>query len=133
MSDNLVAVREIYEAFGRGDVPSILSRLSEAVDWEYGSSTDEVPWLQRRQGRYGVAGFFSSLGAVELRRFEPKTLLDGGSVVVALLDVEFRVKSTGRSVAEEDQVHIWHFDDQGRVSRFRHRVDTQKQALACRG
>jgi hypothetical protein len=32
---------------------------------------------------------------------------------------------------EEDEVHIWHFDEQGRVVRFRHRLDTllHKEAL----
>ena len=34
MSNNLNAVQAIYEAFGKGDIPSILERLSEAVRWE---------------------------------------------------------------------------------------------------
>lgn len=29
-------VRQIYAAFGRGDVPAILACLAEDVDWEYG-------------------------------------------------------------------------------------------------
>jgi len=130
---NLQTTQEIYEAFGRGDVPAILSKLSETVDWEYGATSSEVPWLQHRQGRDGAAAFFSSLGAIQIRRFTPKAFLDGGNVVVVLVDIEFTVTATGKRVVEEDEVHIWHFDDQGEVARFRHRVDTQQHALAYRG
>lgn len=129
---NLRTIQEIYEAFERGDVAAILPRLSDTVDWEYGAGPSEVPWLQRRRGRDGAAAFFSSLAAIQLQRFTPKTFLEGGHVVVVLLDVEFVVTATGKRVVEEDQVHIWYFDDNGEVARFRHRVDTQQQALACR-
>jgi ketosteroid isomerase-like protein len=130
---NLQATQEIYEAFGRGDVPAILSKLSEAVDWEYGASSSNVPWLQRRQGRDGAAAFFSSLGEIQIQKFTPKAFLDGGGLVVVLVDIEFTVKVTGKRVVAEDKVHIWHFDHQGKVARFRHRVDTQQHVLAYRG
>ena len=129
---NLPTVQAVYEAFGRGDVPTILSRLAESVEWEYGATSLEVPWLQARTGREGAAGFFSTLAALDFKKFTPKTFLEGPGVVVVLLDVEFTVRATGKSVAEEDQAHIWSFDEQGRITRFRHRVDTQKHALACR-
>ena len=114
-------------------MPAILLKLSEAVDWEYGASSNEMPWLQRRQGREGAAAFFSSLAAIQLQRFAPKLFLDGGKVVVVLVDIEFTVTATAKRVVEEDEVHIWHFDDQGKVARFRHRADTQQHALAYRG
>jgi len=127
---NLPTVQAIYEAFGRGDVPAILSRLANTVEWEYGATSVEVPWLQARRGREGAAAFFASLAALDFKKFTPKTFLEGPGVVVVLLDVEFVVKATGKIVAEEDQVHLWNFNEQGEISRFRHRVDTQKHALA---
>ncbi len=130
---NLQTTREIYEAFGVGDVPAILSKLSEDVDWEYASTSDEVPWLRRRYGRDGAAAFFQSLTAIEIHSFSPKALLDGGDVVVVLVDIEFTVKATGKRVVEEDEVHIWRFNSVGKVSRFRHCADTQQHALAYRG
>jgi hypothetical protein len=130
---NLQTTREIYEAFSRGDVPAILLNLSEDVEWEYGATSTEVPWLQRRQGRDGAGAFFSSLTAIDIQRFTPKEFLDGGKVVVVLVDIEFTVRATGKRVAEVDEVHIWHFNDRGQVTRFRHRVDTQQHALAYHG
>lgn len=130
---HLRTAQEIYEAFGRGDLPAILSKLSESVDWEYGATPSEVPWLQHRQGREGAAAFFASLAGMEIKKFVPKTFLEGKNVVVALIDIEFVVKATGKRVVEEDETHIWYFNDQGQVVRFRHRVDTLQHALACRG
>ena len=35
--------QQIYQAFGRGDVPAILERLADNVEWEYGlNSTDHA-------------------------------------------------------------------------------------------
>ncbi|MFL6203479.1 MAG: nuclear transport factor 2 family protein [Thermoanaerobaculia bacterium] len=74
-------VQEIYAAFGRGDVPAILERLAPDVEWEYGASPTEVPWLQPRQGRAGAAEFFASLANLEFHRFEPKMILEEGATV----------------------------------------------------
>lgn len=130
---NLAAVQGIYAAFGRRDVPAILDYLADDVVWEYGLTSTDVPWLQPRRGRHAVAGFFESLGGVDFARLEATTFLESGSTVVVLLQLEATVKATGRPVVEEDEVHIWHFDDAGRVARFRHRVDTLQHQLACQG
>jgi uncharacterized protein len=127
---NVATVQGMCEAFGRGDIPAILSHLAETIEWEYGMSNAGVPWLQPRSGRAEVPGFFESLGAFELQKFQPKTFLESGNIVVALIDVALVVKATGRTVAEEDEVHIWHFDSEGLVIRFCHKVDTYQHWLA---
>jgi ketosteroid isomerase-like protein len=130
---NLATVQGIYAAFGRGDVPDILAALADDVEWEYGVNSTDVPWLQPRRGRDGAAGFFESLGAMDIRRFEVSGLFEAGSTVVALVQIEFTVKATGRSVVEEDELHVWGFDSAGKVARFRHRADTHQQYLAFHG
>jgi uncharacterized protein len=130
---NLPTVHAMYEAFGHGDVPAILERLAKDVEWEYGSATTTVPWLQPRRGRAGAEAFFASLAEIDMHQFEPKNFLEDGSVVVVLFDFEATVKATGRRVREVDEVHIWHFDDRGQVVRFGHRVDTLQQELAYVG
>lgn len=130
---NLDTVRQIYAAFGSGDVPTILGHLHEAVEWEYGVNSTDVPWLQPRRGREGAGGFFVSLGEIDIHRFAVKNLLEGEGVVVALIDIEFTVKATGKKVVEEDEVHVWHFNSDGKATRFRHRADTLLQQRAWSG
>ena len=126
-------VQHIYSAFQRGDLAAILGCLAEDVEWEYGIQTPGVPWLAHRRGRHEVPGFFESMAAFDLQRFEPKTLLEQDGGVVALIDVELTVKATGRRLVEEDEIHIWRFDSQGKVKRFAHKVDTHQHWLACGG
>jgi ketosteroid isomerase-like protein len=126
---NVQTVQEIYAAFGRGDVPAILSMLADAVEWDSDSAGD-VPFAVPRRGRDAVGGFFEALGAAEFTKFEPTAMLESGNTVVALLDVDFTVKATGKQVKQLDEVHIWRFGPDGKVVSFRHRVDTHAQYLA---
>ena len=123
-------VQSIYEAFGRGDVPTILGFLADNVEWDYGVTSTNVPWLQPLRGRAEVPRFFQSLADLEIQKFVVKHLLESGDLVVALLDLEGTVRSTKRPIVEEDEVHIWHFDGKGKVSRFRHRADTFQHWVA---
>lgn len=129
--DNLQVVKDIYAAFGRGDVPAILNHLHPEVEWEYGG-TSSVPWLEPRRGREGAGQFFVALGGLELQAFTPKTFLEADGLVVVLCEVKAVVKATGRAFVEEDEVHLWRFNSSGLVTRFRHRADTELQARACR-
>jgi ketosteroid isomerase-like protein len=129
---NVATVQDIYDAFGKGDVPRILGHISENVVWEYGAGASDVPWLQPRAGKKGAAAFLSSLTDLQFERFQPKTFLESNGLVVVLLDVEATVGSTGLRISEEDQVHLWHFGRDGRVERFRHRIDTLQHQRACK-
>ncbi|MGE3579639.1 MAG: nuclear transport factor 2 family protein [Vicinamibacterales bacterium] len=117
-------VHQIYAAFGRGDVPFIVSCLDEHVDWDYGMVDAGVPWLQHRHGHAGALAFFESLAGVDITEFIPRAIVGEGQLVVALIDLKGVVKATGRRVAEEHEVHLWHFNEAGKVVRFCHKVDT---------
>ena len=126
-------VQHIYAAFGRGDVAAILDCLADDVEWEYGGSTSPVPWLQPLRGRQQVPRFFDTLATqVEFHSFVPKQCLGDGRLVVGLVDLDATVRATGKRVVEVDEVHLFHFDERGRVARFRHRADTWLQAMALR-
>lgn len=123
--NNVERVEQIYAAFGRGAIPEILEQLAEDVEWEYGSNGAPVPWMQPRKGRAAVTGFFQVLAEqVEITEFSPKAILGQGDMVVGVIDVRAKVKATGRVVPEPDEVHIWYFNQQGQVRKFRHRADT---------
>jgi ketosteroid isomerase-like protein len=132
---NLQTVQNIYAAFGRGDVPAILEAMAPDVEWEYGGGSHEVPWLEPRRGREGAGAFFRVVAdMLDIRAFAVTNIIEGsGGVVLALIDIEAIVKPSGKRFSEIDEVHIWRFDAQGRVAKFRHRADTHMQTLAYRG
>lgn len=130
---NKQTILEIYDAFGRGDVPAILEKLSDQVEWDYSGDSDEVPWLIHRRGKEDVLNFFEAVGELEFNELKPKEFLEGEDLVVVLLDIDAVYQKTGKGFAETDAVHLWRFDRDGRVSGFRHGVDTYRHHLAYRG
>jgi len=66
---NTETVKVIYEAFGRGDVATILDKLDDAVEWESAVPVADVPWLQARRGKASIAGFFQSMAPLQITRF----------------------------------------------------------------
>ena len=134
MSPHLPTVQDIYAAFGRGDVPAILAHVSPEVDWEYGPRSMQAPWLRRGRGVEGAVAFFQAVGQhLDIQRFVVKELFASEQTVLALVDIEFVVRGTGMRVQEEDEVHVWRFDEQGKIIRFRHVVDSVQHEAAARG
>jgi ketosteroid isomerase-like protein len=84
-ASNAETVQEIYEAFGHGDVTTILDKLDDAVEWETTVPVPEVPWLLARHGKTNIVGFFQSLAPLKITRFEPHMIFDGGDKVFVLI------------------------------------------------
>jgi ketosteroid isomerase-like protein len=128
---NVETMQQVYEAFGRGDVPAILERLAEDVRWEQSpvantAQTADIPYMRARSGREAVAGFFSDLmGDVEMTVFEPHTFLEGDGCIAVLIRFELTVRSTGKRVQDEE-IHFVEFGPTGEITSFRHFLDTAK-------
>jgi hypothetical protein len=134
-TDNAATVSDVYAAFGRGDVPAVLDRLADGVAWDDWSDNFAqragVPHMTPRQGKAQVAEFFGLLGSYTVLEFAVLDIIGGGRQVVAEARVSFALPDGGRFTDEE--LHLWTFDDEGRVERFRHYVDTAKHIAATRG
>jgi hypothetical protein len=126
-------VQEIYAAFGRGDVGAILERLADDVEWETWldnhAQRADVPWLRPQRGRDGAAAFFAAIAGWEIRDFQVLRLLASDDAVVAEIRID-AVTETGAPVRDEE-LHLWSFGHDGRVTHFRHYVDTAKHIAAA--
>jgi ketosteroid isomerase-like protein len=122
-------VQTVYEAFGRGDVPTILDQLADDVEWDLDAPSYGVPIYEPGTGKGHVQRFFESLQDLDFARFEPTNFLTGGNQVAVTIHVEATVKATGRSV-KALEVHLWTFGDDGKVSRFFHVIDRHAFVLA---
>jgi uncharacterized protein len=117
--DNLSIVHAMYAAFGRGDVPTLLNGMDDAIEWQavIGAGS-HVPTTGMRRGKPAVAEFFQTLGqAVAFNRFEPREFIAQGAQVVALGEYEGRAISTGRVYVAEWAM-VFTFKD-GKLVRFR--------------
>lgn len=132
MTDHTAVVAEIYQAFRRGDVPAILDRLADDVQWEHWTSWTPhaagVSWLQPRSGKAGALEFFQIVGTWTIRDFQVLDLLASGSQVAAEIVIEVQLPSG--TIYRDEELHLWTFDDAGKVARFRHYVDTARHIAA---
>ena len=132
---NAATVTELYDAFGRGDVPALLARLADDVAWEeWGDNWAQragLPTMTRRTGPAEVAGFFAIVGTWTLHEFTVLDVIGDGHQVVAEVRAEFALPGGGRF--RDEELHLWTFDESGRVVRFRHYLDTAKHIAAGRG
>ena len=136
MSDHVATVATIYEAFAKGDIPTILDRLADDIRWEEWADNFAqhagVPWLQARTGKQSVVEFFEIAGGMQITDFRVLALLAGDQQVVAEVVIEAGVPSSGGHYRDEE-LHLWTFNDAGKVVRLRHYVDTAKHIAAANG
>ncbi len=128
---NTDTVREIYEAFGRGDVSAILDKLDDTIEWETQAPVPGVPRLQSRRGKANVAGFFESLAGLKITRFEPHTFFDGGNKIFVL--IAFEATNQGKNYSFPNNGHLWQFNSAGKVTRYDHITDTAQMIRMAKG
>jgi len=134
MKTNVDTVKSIYDAFGKGDVPGILEHLSDNVQWEHSPDNTAqkagVPWLLERKGKDGVREFFKIIGGFAFRDFRVLSVMGEGNKVAAEIKFEADIPATGGYLNEEE-VHLWTFDEKGKVIGYRHYSDTAKHIAAA--
>jgi uncharacterized protein len=127
---NVESAQAIYEAFGRGDVPAILDKLADDIEWDREAPGYGIPIYEPGAGKEHVQRFFEAVQRdLEFARFEPTNFLSGGNQVAVTINVEAKVKPTG-NVVKALEIHLWTFGDDGKVSRFFHCIDRHAFVLA---
>jgi ketosteroid isomerase-like protein len=124
--DNVAVVRAIYEAFGAGDIPGVVARMSPDIVWNEAESypyADGNPY----RGPDAVLGLFGRIAA-EWDGFAaiPETLLDAGEHVVALGRYRGTCRATGRA-QNTQMAHVWRVAD-GKAASFQQYADTLQVA-----
>ena len=121
MSSNLDVVRNAYNAFAVGDIPSVLGILSPTIRW---TEAEGGPYGGVSVGPAAVLeNVFMKLGgewdgfAVVAREF-----VADGSTVVALGEYSGTYKATGKSFTAPF-AHVWKFQD-GKATSFDQYTDT---------
>src|SRR5438309_3250184 len=109
-------VRELYAAFGRGDLAAVLAACAEDVDWRCHAPA-VTGYGGTYSGRAGAQVFFEKLFAnARITAFEPRTFFADGDTVVVLGREAGVALPTGRPYADE-WVHVFVVRD-GKVVRF---------------
>lgn len=119
---NVEAVRRIYEAFLRNDIPAVLDGLTDDVEWNW-YGPPELPFAGSHHGREAVAQWFATIAdIVEFHEWESREFVAQGDTVVVLGYERATAKPTGREF-DVQWVQFLTMRD-GKVARFRQFPDT---------
>lgn len=114
--ENLEVIRNVYVAFGRGDLEGILARLDPQVSWRTPGPPD-LPTAGFRHGVAAVREFFGVLlSTLDIQDFRPADFLAQDDKVVVLGTSREGPKGTGRLV-DFRWVHVFRLRN-GKILEF---------------
>ncbi len=124
--DNVKLLKSLYDAFARGDMPTVLGTMSPDIRWSEAESNPYMPSGNAWVGPDAVLNnLFMKLGA-EWDGFSvhPKSFYGAGDSVIVEARYSGTYKATGKRM-DAQVCHVWDVKD-GKVTRFQQYVDTAK-------
>jgi ketosteroid isomerase-like protein len=129
--ENKQLVQEGYRLFQQGDIPAMLARCHDDVDW-ISPETELAPFSGNFHGKQGLGEFFRKLDAsLQAIRYEPLDFIAEGDKVVAVGQATWLVRSTGRQF-DTPWMHLFTVRD-GKIARIQAITDTAASERAFRG
>ena len=128
---NTQKVKDLYAAFGRGDMPSVLEAIADDAEWVLPGPAD-FPMAGTYRGKQAVQGWFGTLVEnIEFHAVEPREFIAQGDKVVVLFYREGTMRRSGRTFAAHD-AHVFTLRD-GKITRHEAIEDTAAEVVAYRG
>jgi len=122
-AQNTKVVQDAYAAFGRSDIPTLLTYLADDIVWAgvYGAAS-HVPTSGERRGKAAVAEFFKQVAEhVQFNQFEPKEFVASGDKVVAL--GHYAATTSVKKTFESDFAMVFTLRN-GKVTHFQEFCDS---------
>ena len=117
-------VTRLYDAFGRGDIPTVLELFHSEIQWH---EAEGSPYHPGPEGWVGpdaiVSNLFEKMGA-DWTEFavHPKAFHDSGDVVTVEVRYAATHAVTGR-ILDAQSCHVWTVND-GKITSFQQYMDT---------
>jgi ketosteroid isomerase-like protein len=128
-AENVAIVRSLYDAFGKGDIPGVLGKFDQNIEWREAENfiyADRNPYVGPNAILEGV--FLRIVSEWDNFTVSPESILDAGEQVVTLGTYSGTHKKTGKSVRAQ-MVHVWNIAE-GKAVRFQQYTDTKQFADA---
>jgi hypothetical protein len=130
--DNIKAIMNVYDAFTRGDVATMLDAVTDDVDWAAETTSTVAPWYGVKHGKQGVAEFFEAFGStMEVEEFSPTSYAANDTEVLTVVQFRAKVQGTDRTTAMQLH-HIFRFRD-GKICYYRGSEDSAQTIATLQG
>ena len=121
MGANVETARAMYDSFATGDVPNVLAKFDDKIDWQ---EPDGLPF-ENQVGPQAVAEnvIGSVVGQIRDFRLDVREFVDGGDIVCTIGTYHGTGATTGVEL-DADFVHVLRFGVDGKIAGFRTYTDT---------
>ncbi len=122
---NVEVIRDLYDAFGQGDIPTVLGGMDPNIKWREAEGNPYQPSGEPWRGPDAILNnLFVKLGAEWDGTFavHPKDFHDAGDTVVVEARYIGTYTATGKQL-DAQVCHVWKLRD-GKVTSFQQFVDT---------
>ncbi len=128
---NIKVIKDVYDAFGRGDVAAVLDAVADDVDWAAEAAGTGAPWYGVRHGKGEVVKFFEAFGtAMEVEEWTPLAFAASDADVHSVVRIRARSRATGKFL-EMNLHHFFTLRD-GKIAYYRGTEDTAQTEAALR-
>ena len=124
---NVEIIKGVYEAFGRGDMPTVMGAMDPAIEWHQAEGNPYRPSGEPWVGPDAIlSNLFMRIGADwDGFNIEIKAIHDAGETVVAELAIRGPSRRPARARPGTQACHVWGMRD-GRIVRFQQYIDSAK-------
>ena len=122
--DNVTLLKNLYEAFARGDIATVLGTMSPNIRWYQAEGNPYNPSGEAWVGHDALMKHLFGRIAAEWDGFtiHIKSFYGAGDTVIVEARYSGTYKPTGKSI-DAQACHVWDFKD-GKVTRFQQYADT---------
>ncbi len=125
---NTALIQKVYDAFGRGDLQTIMNSLADDVEWTL-EGPEIIPFAGKRKGHAQVTKFFEALATTLTgAKLTTEQFVAQGDVVATLGRFAGTVSATGKSL-EGPVAHFFTIKN-GKITRFVDMANTAAMAAA---
>jgi uncharacterized protein len=124
-------VNQLYEAYKRRDLDTILNSLSRDCIWEV-MGQPEIPFAGIYHGQEDIREFFGKLeNTLDMSDFTVEHILENGNLVIATGNFNAVARQTNKRFSTLWAM-LWEFNEEEQVVHFRDCADTLACARALR-
>jgi uncharacterized protein len=127
--NNAATVTKLYEAFGRGDIPFIISHVADDCKW-IGAGGNLLPSGGTYTGKDAVNFFIRLNDSVEFSAFNSVSISNiNDNEVIAFGNMSGKSKATGKPSSSDWAMH-WKFNNNGKVIYYQDFFNTAAAYVA---